>query len=77
VLPPEGGSTADTLPGDVNGDGCVNNKDAILLLRYLAGGEVALSVDEADLNGDGRENMEDVRFLFGKISAGEAGEQDE
>ena len=77
MIPPEGGWQDDTLPGDVNGDGCVNNKDAILLFRYLAGREVALSVDEADLNGDGRENMEDVRFLFGKISAGEAGEQDE
>ena len=51
--------------GDINGDGEVNTKDAVLLKKYLAGYE-ALTFDRvaADVNGDGEVNSKDaVRLL--------------
>ncbi len=54
------------LPGDVNGDGRVNARDARLLLQYVAGlvETDALAIDAADLNGDGRINARDARALL-------------
>lgn len=53
----------DYLPGDVNGDGELNNKDLSELLRYLNGWEVSLTEKAADVNGDGELNNLDYVLL--------------
>ena len=52
-----------TIMGDVNGDNSVNDRDSILLDRYLAewGSEVIIAA--ADLNGDGKVNDQDSIIL--------------
>ena len=59
---------ADYTPGDITGDGEVNNKDVTRLFRYLSGYEV--DVDEAalDVNGDGEVNNKDLTRLFKYVS---------
>ena len=52
------------LPGDINGDETLNNKDVILLMQYLAGWEVYLATTPTDLNGDGKTNNKDVILLM-------------
>lgn len=54
---------ADTIMGDVNGDNSVNDRDSILLDRYLAewGSEVIIAA--SDMNGDGKVNDQDSIIL--------------
>ena len=52
------------LPGDINGDKSVNNKDAIMLFRYIAGWSVAADHAALDCNGDGKINNKDAITLF-------------
>lgn len=54
--------TAD--PGDANGDGAINAKDVIILLRLLTGWEEEINFAAADLNGDGKVNTRDVIALM-------------
>ena len=56
----------EVTPGDVNGDGKVNVRDARALLRLLAGLAEEGEIDEraADFNGDGRINVRDVRAIL-------------
>ncbi len=51
--------------GDINGDGDVNTKDAVLLKKYLAEYTgLNINLDAADVNGDGEVNTKDaVRLL--------------
>lgn len=58
------------LPGDVNGDGRVNARDARLLLRYAAGlaGEDEIDLTAADFNGDGRVNARDARAILRAVA---------
>ena len=51
------------LPGDANGDGAVNARDAALLQQYVAGWEVTLVEASADANGDGAVNARDAALL--------------
>ena len=68
----EGGCVTvyDYLPGDINGDGVVTNKDGTALLRYLAGWEIT-DIDEnaLDTDGDGTVTNKDgtrlLRYLAG------------
>lgn len=54
----------DGLPGDINRDGAVNQKDAIRLLQYLARWEVEADEAALDCNGDGKTNQKDaIRLL--------------
>ncbi len=57
------------LPGDVNGDGKVNNQDETFLLRHLAGWSVNVDSSALDVNGDGKVNNQDgtilLRYLAG------------
>ena len=57
-------------PGDVNGDGRVNARDARALLRYLAGlvEENELNLAAADYNSDGRINARDARAILRYIA---------
>jgi hypothetical protein len=52
------------LPGDVNGDGKVNNKDVNRLLQYLAGDDVTVVLFACDINGDTKINNKDVNRLL-------------
>lgn len=51
------------LPGDINGDGEVNNKDLTRLQRYLKGLDVEVVESNLDLNGDGSINNKDLTRL--------------
>ena len=54
--------------GDVNGDGEVNLKDAVAVLKLLSGisaGNICIS---ADVNGDGKIGFEELVFILRKIA---------
>lgn len=60
-----------TRMGDLNGDGTVNLKDAVLLRRYIAGGwNAEIDKNCADVNGDGEINLKDVVMLRRRIAGG-------
>ena len=51
-------------PGDINGDGSVNNKDLVRLLQYIKGKSTDVVEAAVDVNGDGSVNNKDlVRLL--------------
>ena len=52
------------LPGDVNGDDEVNNKDALLTLRYVAQFTVDADIDAMDVNADGSVDAKDALLLL-------------
>lgn len=58
------------VPGDINGDNVVNNKDLTRLMKYLAGEDVSVNSDALDVNGDGSVNNKDLTRLM-KYLAGE------
>ena len=63
--------TAQTLPGDVDGNGIVDMSDVSLLFSYLNGGNVTLSeqgLANADANGDGTVNVMDITAIFNIIA---------
>ena len=51
------------IPGDINGDGVVNNKDVTRLVRYLKDPTTAVNEAALDVNGDGRVTNKDVTRL--------------
>ena len=53
----------DHVPGDINGDGKLNNKDVTRLQKYLAGEEVDVNPAALDVNGDGKVNNKDLTRL--------------
>lgn len=68
----EGSVTAfDNLPGDLDGDGKVTNKDAILLFRYTTGWDVDINTNAIDVTGDGKANNKDVITLFRYVAGWE------
>jgi len=52
------------VPGDINGDTKVNNKDVTRLLQYLAQWDVFVNAHTLDTNGDGKVNNKDVTRLM-------------
>ena len=64
------GLEPDHIPGDINGDGKVNNKDVTRLQRYLKGEETEVVEAALDVNGDGKVNNKDLtrlqRYLKGE-----------
>jgi len=56
------------LPGDINGDGKLNNKDASRLFQYLSGWDVEVNEALLDINGDGKVNNKDASRLFQYLS---------
>lgn len=56
------------IPGDINGDGAVNNKDATRLFQYLSGWDVEVDENALDVNGDGNVNNRDATVLFQYLS---------
>lgn len=57
-------TSQETIPGDPNGDGKVNGKDATRLMQYLAGWDVEIDQSAADVNGDGKVNGKDATRLM-------------
>ena len=55
-------------PGDVNGDGKVNNRDLGLLQKFLNGSAVTIDTDAADLYDDGKINNRDLGLLQKKLN---------
>ena len=51
------------MPGDVNDDGRINNRDLGLMQQYLNEWDVTLNEGAADVNGDGRINNRDLGTL--------------
>ena len=58
----------DHIPGDVNKDGSVNNKDVIRLFQYLSCWDVETDEKALDVNGDGNVNNKDLTRLFQYLS---------
>lgn len=56
------------IPGDINDDGKVNNKDVTRLFQYLSGWDVEVNISACDCNGDGKINNKDVTRLFQYLS---------
>ena len=56
-------SEPDTIPGDANGDGDVNNRDLALLQQYINGWGVTVDIAVADVNKDGDVNNRDLALL--------------
>ena len=50
-------------PGDLNGDGAVNNRDLALMQQYINKWEVTINTDAADVNKDGAVNNRDLALL--------------
>lgn len=51
-------------PGDINGDGKVNNKDATRLMQFLSAWDVFVNEPCLDTNGDGKVNNKDATRLM-------------
>ena len=54
----------DCIPGDINGDEKVNNKDVSRLMQYLALWDVEVNEAVLDVNGDDKINNKDVSRLM-------------
>lgn len=66
----EGGvlNVIEYVPGDINDDGEVNNKDVTRLFQYLSGWDVEVCEKALDVNGDGNVNNKDMTRLFQYLS---------
>ena len=58
-----------TLSGDINGDGDVNNKDVVVLFRYVSGNDKETDEKVYDFNEDDKVGNKDVAALFRHVSA--------
>jgi len=56
------------LPGDINGDGKVNDKDVTRLINYLTFSGVPAVEAALDVNGDGKVNDKDVTRLINYLT---------
>lgn len=57
-----------TLAGDVNGDGEVNSDDAVCILRYLAGYDVDVKIENGNVNGDDTVNSDDAVCILRNLA---------
>lgn len=60
--------TAAAKAGDANGDGSIDNKDVVVLFRYVSGSGGGAVVENCDYNGDGAIDNKDVVALFRAVS---------
>ena len=59
---------AEGVPGDVNKDGTVNNKDISALFRYINGFDVDVDTIACDVTGDGKVNTDDLTMMLRAIA---------
>lgn len=52
------------LPGDVNEDGAVDGKDALIIMQYSAGWPVLINGWQGDVNADGSTTLQDALLIF-------------
>ena len=57
-----------TVAGDVNGDGEVNSDDAVCILRYLAGYDVDVKIENGNVNGDDTVNSDDAVCILRNLA---------
>ena len=62
------GIFADALAGDCNGDGVLDNKDVVLLFRYVSVNKDGAYDEKYDFNGDESVDNKDVVDLFREVS---------
>ncbi len=62
--------TSDRVPGDVNGDGKVNSRDALSIIKYASGQDVNINLNNADVNADGKINSRDALAIM-KYASGQ------
>ncbi|MBQ8555951.1 MAG: hypothetical protein IJ438_08770 [Clostridia bacterium] len=60
--------TSARVPGDTSGDGVTDMRDALRLLRSIAGWDVEINDKAADVNGDGSVDMRDALRLLRYIA---------
>ena len=53
----------DSLPGDADGNGKVNNRDMGVMQRYINEHPIIINVDAADMDGNGKVNNRDLGLL--------------
>lgn len=56
------------IPGDINNDGKVDNKDTTVLMKYFAGWDVDVNYNALDVNEDGVINTKDTTRLMQYIA---------
>ena len=56
------------IPGDINGDGQVDNKDLTRLFQYLSNWDVNVNEPALDVNGDDSVDNKDLTRLFQYLS---------
>ena len=56
------------VAGDVNGDGEVNSDDAVCILRYLAGYDVDVKIENGNVNGDDTVNSDDAVCILRNLA---------
>lgn len=61
---------ATDIPGDVDYSGAADLRDAILVLKMMAGMDVGYIYPGADVNGDGKIGMAEVLFVLGETIKG-------
>ena len=59
--------------GDANGDGELDNKDVVVLFRFVSGNKEGAVEENCDFNGDGGIDNKDVVALFRYLSGGQQG----
>lgn len=64
----EGKQTSDRVPGDANGDGKINARDALSIIKYVSGQDVNVNMNNADVNGDGKVNTRDALVIIKYVS---------
>ncbi len=72
-----GTASATNLPGDCNGDTLIDNKDVVVLFRYVSGGDSNAVEANCDFNNDGAIDNKDVVALFRAVSGGGSGSTSE
>ena len=56
------------IPGDINGDNAVNNRDLSALIKYLIGEDVQVKAAAVDVNDDGEASVKDLMRLYKYLS---------
>lgn len=59
---------AQSIPGDINNDGDINNKDITRFFQHLSNWDVEVNENALDINGDGDINNKDLTRLFQYLS---------